>query len=103
MRIESIRTLAGPNVYSHSPMLLMKLDLEDLTEKESYDVPGFIERLLDPLPGLKLHHCSKGRPGGFAERLYEGTYFGHTVEHVALELTTLVGCKATHGKTRYAG
>ena len=103
MRIEGIRTLAGPNVYSHAPVLLMRLDLGELCEKESYEVPGFVERLLALLPGLNEHHCSKGYAGGFVERLHEGTYFGHTVEHVALELTGLAGCTATHGKTRYAG
>jgi cyanophycin synthetase len=103
MIIESIRTLAGPNVYSHQPVLVMRLDLCELNEKESYEMPGFVERLLEWLPGLKEHHCSKGRPGGFVERLHEGTYFGHTVEHVALELASLTGCNAYHGKTRYAG
>src|SRR5215218_9185955 len=103
MKIESIRTLAGPNVYSHRPVLLMRLDLEGLYERESNGVPGFVERLLAMLPGLDDHHCSKGYAGGFVERLREGTYFGHTVEHVALELTGLAGCGATHGKTRYAG
>jgi cyanophycin synthetase len=103
MRIESIRTLAGPNVYSHRPVLLMRLDLEDLYERESHEVPGFVERLLTLLPGLREHHCSKGYAGGFVERLDEGTYFGHTVEHVALELAGMAGCAATHGKTRYSG
>src|SRR3712207_5696746 len=103
MKIESIRTLSGPNVYSHRPVLLMKLDLEDLYERESYEVPGFAERLLAVVPGLSEHHCSKGYAGGFVERLEEGTYFGHTVEHVTLELAGLAGCKATHGKTRYSG
>jgi cyanophycin synthetase len=81
----------------------MRLDLGELNEKESYEISGFIERLLAKLPDLNDHHCSKGRPGGFVERLHEGTYFGHTVEHVALELAARAGCKATHGKTRYAG
>jgi cyanophycin synthetase len=103
MKIESIRTLAGPNVYSHRPVLLMRLDLEDLYERESHELPGFVERLLTLLPGLAEHHCSKGYAGGFVERLNEGTYFGHTVEHVTLELAGLAGCKATHGKTRYSG
>ena len=101
MRIETIRTLAGPNVYSHRPVLLMRLDLEDLYERESYEPSGFVERLLTLLPGLREHHCSKGYAGGFVERLHEGTYFGHTVEHVTLELAGLAGCSATHGKTRY--
>src|SRR5215208_4766642 len=103
MNIQSIRTLAGPNVYSHRPVLLMRLDLEDLYERESCELPGFVERLLALLPGLSEHHCSKGHKGGFVERLEEGTYFGHTVEHVTLELAGLAGCTATHGKTRYAG
>src|SRR5215213_287665 len=103
MIIQNIRTLAGPNVYSHRPVLLMRLDLEDLYERESYEVEGFVERLLALLPGLREHHCSKGYEGGFVERLGEGTYFGHTVEHVTLELAGLAGCSATHGKTRYAG
>jgi cyanophycin synthetase len=103
MRIESVRTLSGANVYSHRPVLVMRLDLGELYEKESYEVPGFIDRLLAALPELHDHHCSKGRPGGFVERLHEGTYFGHTVEHVALELASRAGCTATHGKTRYAG
>lgn len=100
MKILSFRTLPGPNVYSHQPMIVMRLDLEELTGKESYEVAGFTDRLLDLLPGLRDHHCSKGRPGGFIERLHEGTYFGHTVEHVALELTVLADIATAHGKTR---
>jgi cyanophycin synthetase len=103
MKIEGIRTLAGPNVYSHRPVLLMRLDLGELYEKESYEVEGFVGRLLSLLPGLREHHCSKGYAGGFVERLEEGTYFGHIVEHVTLELAGMAGCSATHGKTRYAG
>ena len=103
MLIQSIRTLAGPNVYSHRPVLLMRLDLEELYEKESNEREGFVGRLLALLPSLREHHCSKGYAGGFVERLEEGTYFGHTVEHVTLELASMAGCSATHGKTRYSG
>jgi cyanophycin synthetase len=103
MRINSIRAISGPNIYSHNPVLVMNLDLEELAEKESYEVPGFADRLIDLLPGVRTHHCAKGRPGGFIERLVEGTYFGHIVEHVALELTDLAGFASTHGKTRRAG
>jgi len=102
MRVESIRTLAGPNVYTHSPALLMRLDLEDLAGRETREFEGFNERLLARLPGLDSHHCSRGYAGGFVERLREGTYFGHVVEHVALELTGLAGVGVTHGKTRSA-
>lgn len=103
MRIETIRTLAGPNIYHYKPVLLMKLHLEELTEKESYEIPGFIERLLTQLPGLQDHHCALGRPGGFVQRLQEGTYFGHIVEHVAIEFTVLAGVPVCFGKTLYAG
>jgi cyanophycin synthetase len=103
MQIESIRTLAGPNVYSHRPVLLMRLDLGDLDGKETIEFRGFNDRLLSCVPGLNDHHCSKGRPGGFVERLGEGTFFGHVVEHVALELAALAEVGANHGKTRFAG
>src|SRR5688572_14239585 len=101
MKIESIRTLSGPNVYSYRPVLLMRLDLGELVERESREFNGFNERLLTILPGIENHHCSLGRPGGFVTRLNEGTYFGHVVEHVALELTDLADIGKTHGKTRH--
>jgi cyanophycin synthetase len=103
MRIERIRTLAGPNVYTYRPALLMALNLEDLSERESREVEGFNERLLELLPGLHEHTCGRGYAGGFVERLHEGTYFGHIVEHVAIELTKPAGAPVSHGKTRYAG
>jgi cyanophycin synthetase len=101
MKIESIRTLNGPNVYSYRPVLLMHLDLGELAERESREFNGFNERLRTILPGIENHHCSFGRPGGFVTRLNEGTYFGHVVEHVALELTELAGIGKAHGKTRH--
>src|SRR6476646_8461781 len=99
MKVLDMRTLDGPNVYDHQPVLVARLDLEDLAGKESYEAPGFIGRLLDTLPGLREHHCALGRPGGFVERLNGGTYFGHTVEHVAIELSQLAGIGVNRGKT----
>src|SRR5437763_2476102 len=99
MKILNIRTIPGPNVYSHQPVLVMKLDLEDLAGRESYEIPGFVDRLLHLLPGCYEHYCGLGRPGGFVERLRGGTYFGHIVEHVALELTDAVGISVNRGKT----
>jgi cyanophycin synthetase len=101
MKVESIRTLNGPNVYSYRPVLLMSLDLAELVERESREFNGFNDKLLTLLPGIHNHHCSLGRPGGFVTRLEEGTYFGHIVEHVALELTELTGIGRSHGKTRH--
>src|SRR3954465_13298175 len=103
MKILNIRTIPGPNVYSHQPVLVMKLDLEDLAGRESYELPGFIDRLLQLLPGCYEHYCGLGRRGGFVERLRGGTYFGHIVEHVALELTDAVGISTNRGKTVDAG
>jgi len=73
MKIESIRALSGPNVYSYRPVLLMRLDLGELVERESREFNGFNERLLTILPGIQNHHCSLGHPGGFVTRLEEGT------------------------------
>ncbi|WP_438024253.1 cyanophycin synthetase [Sorangium sp. So ce233] len=103
MRIITIRTLQGPNVFASWPVLRMTLDLEDLSETSSAQVPGFVDRLLALLPGLAEHHCSRGKPGGFVERLREGTYWGHIIEHVALQLSEPAGIGVTYGKTVYAG
>ncbi|MEW5850963.1 MAG: cyanophycin synthetase [Myxococcota bacterium] len=99
MRILGIKTLSGPNVFHHKPVLVMRLDLEDLAETRSCDPPGFTDRLLTALPGLHDHHCAAGAPGGLVKRLQGGTYFGHVVEHVALELSIAVGIGVNHGKT----
>jgi cyanophycin synthetase len=103
MKILNIRTIPGPNVYSHQPVLVMKLDVMDLPGRESYEVPGFIDRLLQLLPGCYEHYCGLGYRGGFVKRLHGGTYFGHIVEHVALELTDAVGISTNRGKTVDAG
>lgn len=83
----------------------MQLDLEDLTGKESCSITGFNENLLALIPELKEHTCGTGNVGGFLNRLKDGTYFGHIVEHVAIELSHLAKCDidVNHGKTRRAG
>jgi cyanophycin synthetase len=81
----------------------MTLDIGGLEQLPSDQIPGFNERLLEALPGLGLHGCSSGKEGGFADRLAEGTWMGHVVEHVALELQRASGAQATRGKTRAAG
>lgn len=103
MRVDKIRTLAGPNIYTHRPVLVMTLYLGELTDKESREIPDFINRLLSVMPGLHQHRCSRERPGGFVERLHEGTYFAHIVEHVTLELSEMAGIPAYFGRARYAG
>ncbi|HEX7000707.1 MAG TPA: cyanophycin synthetase [Trueperaceae bacterium] len=100
MRIAGIRSLEGPSVYHARPVLVMELHLDELDARESREFPGFNEALLALLPGLRKHHCGLGREGGFVQRLFTGTYFGHIVEHVALELAGLLGSPVTYGKTR---
>jgi cyanophycin synthetase len=74
MNIYDIRTLGSPNIYHHQSVLRMTLDLEDLSHTLSCDLPLFPDHLVRQMPGLREHHCSRGLPGGFVERLQEGTY-----------------------------
>src|SRR3954470_19365134 len=79
MKIISMRDIDGANVFTYRPVVITTLDLEELHERESREIAGFNERLLEQLPGLREHVCGKGHPGGFVERLQEGTYFGHVI------------------------
>src|SRR5438034_8071457 len=81
----------------------MLVDLGSLEHWPSNTIKGFNQALLDVLPGLQDHSCSLGRPGGFIERLQEGTWLGHVAEHVALELQRETGTHIPRGKTRSAG
>ncbi|HEX5740858.1 MAG TPA: cyanophycin synthetase [Pilimelia sp.] len=103
MRITHVRTLRGPNQYLDRPVSVARVELDDLTERETTDHPGFSAALLATLPGIRHHHCAAGRPGGFVARLAGGTYFGHVAEHVAIELSHLVGRHVNFGRTVYAG
>jgi len=100
MRILSLQLLPGANIYSHQPVLRVRLDLEELVDTPSNCLPQFNERLVEMLPGLKEHHCCRGYPGGFLERLQEGTYLAHIFEHVALELECRAGYDVSFGKAR---
>lgn len=103
MKIISFRKILGPNVYHYKPVFIMRIDLEDLVDTETKSIAGFNERLLKSLPGLYEHTCSTEKKGGFVERLHEGTYFAHLLEHMALELSHLVGIDVNYGKARFAG
>lgn len=99
MKIVEIRPIEGANIYCHRPVIRLRLDLEEYAGVLTNELPDFIGRLLLHLPSLNEHHCSKGRPGGFIERLQEGTLIGHVIEHVALELQHLAGMDVVYGKT----
>ena len=103
MKILRQTVFDGPNIHSHYPVVEMQVDLEELDGATTQDVPGFVDKLLEAVPSLRDHYCSLGGPGGFVERLLEGTYFGHTLEHLTLELEALAGMRVIYGKTRYAG
>lgn len=100
MKIISIKTFNGRNIYSHKPVIHMLLDLEELKDKTTVEFENFNDRLLGLFPKLVEHHCGIGKFGGFVERIKEGTYFGHVVEHLILELQVIVGYEVFFGKTR---
>jgi cyanophycin synthetase len=100
MRILSLRYFAGPNIYSYSPVVKVTVDIGRYEYLSTKKIAGFTDHLLDILPTLSEHQCSKGYPGGFVERLREGTYLAHVFEHVALELQNLVGYSIGFGKAR---
>lgn len=102
MKILRTQTLRGPNYWSirREKLIVMRLDLENLADRPSNEIPGFYEGLVDVLPSLVEHFCSPGYRGGFLERVQKGTYMGHIIEHVALELQELAGTPVGFGRTR---
>jgi len=106
MQLREIKVLRGPNFWSIKKHKLIQilLDLEELEFLPTNKIPGFYERIQQLLPSLHEHECSEGRPGGFFERVKDGTWMGHVIEHIALELQSLAGMKQTgFGRTRGAG
>ena len=99
MNILEHRALRGPNYYSHYPAIYMRLDIGALEQRPSDTVAGIGARLAQLMPSLAEHRCSVGRPGGFLERVARGTWAGHIVEHVAIELQNLIGFSVGYGKT----
>ncbi|NIC43550.1 cyanophycin synthetase [Aquabacterium sp. A08] len=92
--------LRGPNLWTYRPAMEALIDIGDLEDCPSNTLPGFYERLTAWLPGLVEHHCGVGERGGFLLRLREGTWPGHIMEHVALELQNLAGMQTGFGKAR---
>lgn len=101
MRIETIRVMRGPNYWSNyrQKVIVMKLDIEALEDLPTNLIVGFEERILLLMPSLIEHRCSKGHRGGFLERVREGTWMGHVVEHLALELQSMAGMDCGYGRT----
>lgn len=93
----------GPNVWARMPVIHYVLDIGELEDRPSNKIPGFYEDLIELIPSLYNHGCSIGKPGGFLRRLREGTWMGHVLEHVALEIQNLAGAEVARGKTRSTG
>jgi cyanophycin synthetase len=100
MRVIERAVYRGPHLFGDIPMIRFQLDLGALEAHPSNTLDGFVDRLLEMLPTLHNHACSRGHAGGFVERLHEGTWLGHVVEHVAIELQSLAAIPVTKGKTR---
>src|SRR3954465_52458 len=106
MRILDKTVFVGPSLYAHFPVIRLDIDLGPLEDWPSGKLgPRFTDALIAALPGLKDHTCSYGKPGGFVRRLTEGegTWMGHILEHVAIELQNVAGETVTFGKTRSHG
>ena len=81
----------------------MKLDIQEMEELPSNKIPGFSERMEKMFPTMHAHECSEGHAGGFFKRVKEGTWMGHVVEHIALEIQSLAGMDCGFGRTRSTG
>ena len=105
MKIIEIKILRGPNYWSNyrNKLIAMKLDLEELEERPTNSIDGFSERIEKLIPSMFKHRCSRGNEGGFFERVKEGTWMGHVIEHIALEIQTLAGMECGFGRTRGTG
>ncbi|HEX2607833.1 MAG TPA: cyanophycin synthetase, partial [Flavisolibacter sp.] len=105
MKLIDVKVLRGPNFWSvkRKKLVQFTLDLEDLEQKPTDLIPQFYERLQQLLPSLYEHECSEGHKGGFFERVKRGTWMGHVIEHIALELQSLAGITVGFGRTRGTG
>ena len=102
MKIIEIKAMRGPNYWSvnRKKLIVMKLDIEELEESPTNKIEGFSERIEKMFPTMIEHRCSEGKRGGFFSRIKEGTWMGHVIEHIALEIQTLAGMECGFGRTR---
>ncbi len=100
MQIQKVFKLRGPNIWANFSVLEVWVDLDELKDTSSEMIAGFNDRLMGWLPSMIEHRCSIGERGGFFERLRRGTYMGHILEHVTLELQTIAGTEVGFGRAR---
>jgi cyanophycin synthetase len=103
LRMTRLRALRGPNYWRLAPVIACDIRLGALERVSSADVPGFSERLVECLPTLEEHPCTRGKTGGFLERLREGTHIPHILEHLSIELQTLAGSEVSFGRVVPSG
>ncbi len=105
MKIIEIKVMRGPNFWSinRKKLIVMKLDIEGLEELPTNKIDGFDKRIEQLMPSLFTHRCSEGKEGGLFSRIQEGTWMGHVIEHIALELQSLAGMECGYGRTRSTG
>jgi cyanophycin synthetase len=100
IQVKKIKVLTGPNIWAYRPVLEVLTHIGKYEDLPSNKIDGFTDRLVALIPSLWEHRCSEGRPGGFLERLRTGTYMGHIIEHIILELESLAGMDVGFGRTR---
>jgi cyanophycin synthetase len=102
MKILDIKAMSGPNMWSirRHKLIVVRLDLEELEALPTDKIEGFSERLEKMFPSMRSHRCSENREGGFFHRVKIGTWMGHVLEHIALEIQTLAGMECGFGRTR---
>lgn len=102
MEILDIKVMKGPNFWSirRHHLIVMLLDLKEMEERPTNKITGFYDRLKAMIPSLYSHRCSEGVEGGFFSRVERGTWMGHVIEHIALEIQTLAGMEVGFGRTR---
>ena len=97
--------MRGPNYWSirRHKLIVMTLDLQEYEQMPTNKIDGFYDRLKEMFPGMYEHRCSVGTAGGFFQRVEEGTWMGHVIEHIALEIQSLAGMEVGFGRTRGFG
>lgn len=102
MKILKIQALRGPNIWSirRKKLIQMRLDLEEMEQSPTDKISGFRQRIEEMFPTMIEHRCSEGCKGGFFSRVERGTWMGHVIEHIALEIQTLAGMETGFGRTR---
>ena len=102
MKILKIQALRGPNIWSvqRKKLIQMRLDLEEMEQSPTNKIDGFRERIEKMFPTMIEHRCSEGCRSGFFSRVERGTWMGHVIEHIALEIQSLAGMETGFGRTR---